>query len=202
MRAAAQAPGHCVRSEKIVLIGAASSGKTALVNRFSRDSFQEHSEATIGAAFVAKLVRAGGAELKLEIWDTGGTEKYKALAPMYYRDARAAIVVFDVTNAQSFRDAAGWISEFRDRGQPSALMACAANKVDLAERRAVTSEEIDQFASENQLTFWRETSALSGAGVHALFAELAALLVGLPSAGGAEVAFTEDDAPQGGAGCC
>jgi Ras-related protein Rab-5C len=202
MRTAAQPAGPRVRSEKIVLIGAASSGKTALVTRFSKGSFQEHSEATIGAAFVPKLVQVRDSELKLEIWDTGGTEKYKALAPMYYRDARAAVIVFDVTNAQSFQEAAEWISEFRDRGQPSALMVCAANKIDLGDRRVVKKEEIDEFSSENHLTFWKETSALSGVGVQALFEELAVLLLDLPNVGGADIAFTEEAAPPKGGGCC
>jgi small GTP-binding protein len=198
----AQGSGKRIRSEKIVLIGAASSGKTSLVNRFAHDRFMQNSEATIGAAFIPKVITVRNTEIKLEIWDTGGTEKYKALAPMYYRDARAAIVVFDITSDQSFQEASEWLSEFRDRGQPSALMVCAANKIDLESQRAVQNEKIQDFATENQLSFWKETSALSGIGVNSLFEELAALLLGLPALLGDEIAVTEETSSRPNGGCC
>jgi small GTP-binding protein len=189
----AQAGGRVlVRAEKIVLIGAASSGKTSLVNRFAHDRFQPNSEATIGAAFISKTVTVGNSDIKLEIWDTGGTEKYKSLAPMYYRDARAAVIVFDVTNEQSFTEAAEWLSEFRERGQPSAIVVAAANKIDLEAQRRVSTNVANDFAFQSQLDFIKETSALSGQGVKELFNDLAKQLLGLPPVDGCNVAVTED----------
>jgi Ras-related protein Rab-5C len=202
MRSASLGSGRSVRSEKIVLIGAASSGKTSLVNRFAHDRFTQNSEATIGAAFVSKTISIDGVDVKLEIWDTGGTEKYRALAPMYYRDARAAIVVFDITSDQSFQEAGDWLSEFRERGQPTALVACAANKSDLAEKRSVKDEDAREFASESQIEVFRETSALSGVGVKELFLELAKKLLALPAVGGCDIAVTEEAPQAKGDGCC
>jgi small GTP-binding protein len=194
----AQAGGRVVRAEKIVLIGAASSGKTSLVNRFAHDRFQPNSEATIGAAFISKTVTVGNADIKLEIWDTGGTEKYKSLAPMYYRDARAAVIVFDVTSQQSFTEAAEWLSEFRERGQPTAIVVAAANKVDLESHRRITKSVATDFAFQNQLEFIKETSALSGHGVKELFTDLAKQLLGLPPMEGCNVAVNEDLPRYGG----
>jgi Ras-related protein Rab-5C len=191
-----------VRSEKIVRIGAAASGKTCLVNRFAYDRFTQHSEATIGAAFIAKTVIVGDTAVRLEIWDTGGTEKYKALAPMYYRDARAAVVVFDVTSEESFREARKWLTEFRERGQPTALVVCAANKIDLADRRRVTEADAKEFEEENQVEFLTETSALSGTRVNDLFAELTRRLLALPEVSGGGVPVNKDPPPQMGGNCC
>jgi Ras-related protein Rab-5C len=177
MRSAQITSGKIQRSEKVVLIGAASSGKTSIIGRFSQSRFVANSEPTVGAAFVPKLMVIGDVELRLEIWDTGGTEKYKSLAQMYYRDARAAIVVFDVTNHQSFRDASSWLSEFRERGHPTALCAGAANKIDLAEERVVSKSDCDVFAEECGLDFLMETSAVDGTNVNELFNELAKRLL-------------------------
>jgi small GTP-binding protein len=201
----AQSGGRVVRAEKIVLIGAASTGKTSLVNRFAHDRFQPNSEATIGAAFISKTVTVGNADIKLEIWDTGGTEKYKSLAPMYYRDARAAVIVFDITNEQSFTEAAEWLTEFRERGQPSAVLA-AANKIDLEAKRRISTSVASDFAFQNQFDFMKETSALSGQGVKELFNELAKHLLGLPPMEGCNVTVTEDvprygQDPGGGCSC-
>jgi Ras-related protein Rab-5C len=190
------------RSEKIVLIGAASSGKTSLVNRFAHDRFQGHSEATIGAAFVTKVVTTDNIDIRLEIWDTGGTEKYKSLAPMYYRDARAAIIVFDLTSEQSFNEAGEWLSEFRERGQASAMVAAAGNKSDLEGQRQVTKSTADDWAFQNQIDFIKETSALSGANVRELFMEVAKSLVSMPPLGGYDIAITEDVPETDGRRCC
>lgn len=168
------------RSEKIVLIGAASSGKTSIVNRFIHDKFSSASEATIGAAFISKVININGTDIKLEIWDTGGSEKYRSLAPMYYRDARAAIIVFDVTSENSFNEAHEWLNEFRERGQQNALLFCAANKCDLTNERVITEDAAQDFAFKNQFEAIKNTSALSGQGISDLFQELGKGLLTLP----------------------
>jgi len=82
---------------KIVLLGDTGVGKSCLTIRFIRNKYFEFQEPTIGAAFLAKNIVCQGKKLKLEIWDTAGQERYRSLAPMYYRGARAAIVVYDIT---------------------------------------------------------------------------------------------------------
>ena len=170
-----------VRSEKIVFIGAASSGKTSLGNRFTHDRFSPNSEATIGAAFISKVINVEGNDIKMDIWDTGGSEKYRSLAPMYFRDARAAIIVFDVTSRQSYEEADEWIIVFREKGLSNALIFGAANKCDLINQRIINSEEVKDFMFSHQLNFIGETSALSGEGVLPLFQELGKQLLQLPS---------------------
>ena len=161
-----------IRNEKVVLIGAASSGKTSITTRFAHDKFDPNSTATVGAAFLKKSIKVDNQEIQLDIWDTGGSEKYRSLAPMYYRDARAGIIVFDVTSKSSFTEATDWINEFREKSQNGAILVAAANKVDLKDKREITPEEVADFCYANQLEVIKETSALTGEGVQELFQEL------------------------------
>jgi small GTP-binding protein len=76
----------------------------------------------------------------LQLWDTAGQERYRSLAPMYYRGASAAVVVFDVTNRDSFEGAKSWVKELQRRGDPNCVIALAGNKADIREKRAVEAE--------------------------------------------------------------
>ena len=78
--------------------------------------------------------------VKFEIWDTAGQERYHSLAPMYYRGAQAAIVVYDITNADSFTRAKNWVKELQRQGNPNIVIALAGNKVDLDEERKISTE--------------------------------------------------------------
>lgn len=178
MRSASQSK---IRSEKVVLIGAPSSGKSSLENRFINNNFVPNQEATIGAAFNSKVLKIDESEIKIDIWDTGGSEKYRSLVPMYFRDAKAAIVVFDITSEQSFTEASDWIAEFRERGMPNSLIFGAANKIDLASDRKIKGDKIKEFAENHQLNFIIETSALTGEGVNELFNELGRQLMIQPA---------------------
>ena len=183
-----------IRSEKVVIIGSASTGKTSLLNKFVHDRFSTVTEATIGASFVQKIITIDGTDVKLEIWDTGGSEKYRSLTPMYYRDARAAVLVYDITNETSFQEAEQWYSEFRERGQPNAIVVCAANKCDLESQRKVSKKSGEDFALNNQIEYIRETSALSGEGIRELFTDLAKELLTLaPQEIGNEIEITDVD---------
>ena len=173
-------PKENIRTEKVVLLGPSSAGKTSLVNRIIQDKFNASMQATVGAAFMTKILDIDGTKIKLNIWDTGGSEKYKSLAPMYYRDARGVIIVYDLTNKESVHDAQMWVDEVRQNGQDNLIIVAAANKADLEDKRAVTHEEVDDFAFVNQLECYRETSALTGQNVSDLFEEFCKLLVKLP----------------------
>ncbi|KAH0790849.1 Ras family protein [Histomonas meleagridis] len=191
-----------IRSEKVVLIGSASTGKTSLLTRFVHDRFSTLTEATIGASFVQKIITVDDTDVKLEIWDTGGSERYRSLVPMYYRDARAAVLVYDVTNETSFQEAEQWYSEFRERGQPNAIVVCAANKCDLESQRQVTKKAGEEFAIEKQIEYIRDTSALSGEGIRELFTDLAKELLSLaPQEIEDEVEIT-DTTNEGNSGGC
>ncbi|KAL5466823.1 hypothetical protein EMCRGX_G030974 [Ephydatia muelleri] len=116
---------------KICLLGESGVGKTCIVNRFVSDIFSEHETLTVGAAFSSRSVKVGENSIVFQIWDTAGQEKYRGLAPMYYRGSGAAIVVYDITSEQSFREMQSWITELKQLGPPDIVLAVAGNKVDI-----------------------------------------------------------------------
>lgn len=98
---------------KLVLLGETAVGKSSLVLRFVKQQFFEYQESTIGAAFLTRTITVDDCTIKYEIWDTAGQERYHSLAPMYYRGAACAIVVYDITNASSFQRAKNWVKELQ-----------------------------------------------------------------------------------------
>jgi len=157
---------------KLVLLGDMGTGKSSLVLRFVKGQFFEYQESTIGAAFLTQTVSVNDTTVKFEIWDTAGQERYHSLAPMYYRGAAAAIVVYDITSVDSFNRAKSWVRELQRQGNPALVMALAGNKSDKAEDRKVSLEEGQIYADEKWL-FFMETSAKSNANVNELFMEIA-----------------------------
>ncbi|WOL05871.1 ras-related protein RHN1-like isoform X2 [Canna indica] len=157
---------------KLVLLGDMGAGKSSLVIRFVRGQFLEFQESTIGAAFFAQTLAVGDTTVKFEIWDTAGQERYHSLAPMYYRGAAAAIVVFDITSSESFEKAKKWVQELQKQGNPNMVTALAGNKCDLEDKRKVEVEEARTYAEENGL-FFLETSAKTAINVNDIFYEIA-----------------------------
>jgi len=127
---------------KLVLLGDSAVGKSSLVLRFVRGQFFEYQESTIGAAFLTQTVALNDTTVKFEIWDTAGQERYHSLAPMYYRGAAAAIVVYDITNRDTFQRAKQWVKELQRQGNPNIVIALSGNKSDLASKRKVEPEVI------------------------------------------------------------
>lgn len=157
-------------SAKLVLLGEMGSGKSSLVLRYVKGQFFDYQASTVGAAFLTKTIPE--LNVKFEIWDTAGQERYHSLAPMYYRGAAAAIIVYDITNADSFARAKAWVRELQRQANPNMVMALAGNKADLEEQRVVSTEDAQAYANENGL-FFVETSAKTAANVEELFLELA-----------------------------
>lgn len=157
---------------KLVLLGDMGTGKTSLVLRFVKGQFQDYQESTIGAAFFTQVLSLNEATIKFDIWDTAGQERYHSLAPMYYRGAAAAVVIYDITSMDSFMRAKKWVQELQAQGNPNVVMFLAANKADLEEKRKVGVEEGEQYAKENGM-FFVETSAKTAQNVNELFYEIA-----------------------------
>jgi len=157
---------------KLVLLGESAVGKSSLVLRFVKGQFLEYQESTIGAAFLTQTVCLNDTTVKFEIWDTAGQERYHSLAPMYYRGAQAAIVVYDITSTDSFERAKSWVKELQRQGNPNIVIALAGNKVDLATARRIEQEVAQSYADENGLLFM-ETSAKTAANVNELFVAIA-----------------------------
>ncbi|XP_010904564.1 ras-related protein RHN1 isoform X3 [Elaeis guineensis] len=155
-------------SAKLVLLGDMGAGKSSLVLRFVKGQFLEFQESTIGAAFFSQTLAVSDATVKFEIWDTAGQERYHSLAPMYYRGAAAAIIVYDITSTDSFERAKKWVQELQKQGNPNMVTALAGNKCDLEDKR----KEARTYAEENGL-FFMETSAKTAINVNDLFYEIA-----------------------------
>lgn len=157
---------------KLVLLGESAVGKSSLVLRFVKGQFHEYQESTIGAAFLTQTVVLDDTTVKFEIWDTAGQERYHSLAPMYYRGSQAAIIVYDITNPDTFTRAKNWVRELQRQASPNIVMALAGNKADLAQKRMVEYAEAQQYAEENNLLFM-ETSAKTAVNVNDIFLAIA-----------------------------
>nr|XP_010932061.1 ras-related protein Rab5 isoform X2 [Elaeis guineensis]XP_019708806.1 ras-related protein Rab5 isoform X2 [Elaeis guineensis]XP_029122785.1 ras-related protein Rab5 isoform X2 [Elaeis guineensis] len=151
-------------------------GKTSIVLRFVKGQYFDCQESTIGAAFFSQILSLNEATVKFDIWDTAGQERYHSLAPMYYRGAAAAVVVYDISSTDSFTRAKKWVQELQRQGNPRLVMALVANKADLETKRQVDNEEGELYAQENGL-FFIETSAKTAQNVNELFYEIAKRLV-------------------------
>lgn len=164
-----------VRESKVVLIGDASVGKTSLLNRFSTGSHSQLISPTLGAAFTTKMVEVNGESVKLQIWDTSGEEKYRSMAPLYYRSAAVAIVVYDITSESSFDNLDMWINQLKSHVLQNAMIIVVGNKVDLDDEglRAVPEEKAARFCADKKFEFF-EASAVTGLNVDKLFQTVAA----------------------------
>ncbi|XP_016649054.1 PREDICTED: ras-related protein RHN1-like isoform X3 [Prunus mume] len=164
-------PGNKIIQAKLVLLGDMGTGKTSLVLRFVKGQFFDHQEPTIGAAFFTQILSLSEATVKFDIWDTAGQERYHSLAPMYYRGAAAAVVVYDISSTDTFTRAKKWVQELQRQGNLSLVMALVANKCDLEAKREVENEEGEQFAQDNGM-FFLETSAKTAQNINELFHEI------------------------------
>ncbi|WWC86480.1 uncharacterized protein L201_001357 [Kwoniella dendrophila CBS 6074] len=124
---------------KLVLLGEAAVGKSSLVLRFCQGDFNENTSPTIGAAFLTQKCRLENRIVKFEIWDTAGQERFHSLAPMYYRNAQAAVVVYDITKAASLEKAKAWVKELQRQANANIVIALVGNKLDLASDSSSTS---------------------------------------------------------------
>ena len=115
-------------------------------------------------------------EVRFEIWDTAGQERYHSLAPMYYRGAKAALVVYDITDQKSFEKGKDWVTELKQQCGSNLIISLVGNKVDLESEREVDRVVALQYANENSLLHI-ETSAKANINVEALFKEVGKLLV-------------------------
>ncbi len=155
---------------KLVLLGDTSVGKTGIVTRLTRDEFYNFQEPTIGSAFTTQTIQTEDKTVIFDIWDTAGQERYKSLVQIYYRNATVAVIVYDITNKDSFHGAKCWIRELKTKGPHDIIIALVGNKLDL--QRTVAFEEVKIYTEEEQILYF-ETSAKKNINVTQMFVELA-----------------------------
>lgn len=149
------------------MVGDCGVGKTQIRNRYTLDEFNPESKSTIGVEFAFKTMDIDGNEVKSQIWDTSGEERYRAITSAYYRGSVGAIIVFDVTKHKSFQSMENWIAQLRQYGDENIVGCIVGNKIDLPNRE-VTTREASKLA-ETAGFLYMETSALDGTGVHKAF---------------------------------
>ncbi|GFZ05184.1 RAB GTPase homolog B1C [Actinidia rufa] len=128
-------------------------GKSCLLLQFTDKRFQPVHDLTIGVEFGARMVTIDSKPIKLQIWDTAGQESFRSITRSYYRGAAGALLVYDITRRETFNHLASWLEDARQHANANMTIMLIGNKCDLAHRRAVSTEEGEQFAKEHGLIF-------------------------------------------------
>lgn len=144
---------------KILLLGSSAVGKSSLLLRFADDTFKDNQISTIGVDWKIRTVDIDGKQIKLQLWDSAGQERFRTIASSYYRGAHAVVVVFDLTDVKSFEAIESWLEEIGEHA-PSVKKILIGNKSDLVDERAVDENDALAFAKENGMQYM-ETSAKS-----------------------------------------
>uniref|UniRef100_A0A8C6WHI4 RAB41, member RAS oncogene family n=1 Tax=Neogobius melanostomus TaxID=47308 RepID=A0A8C6WHI4_9GOBI len=153
--------GNPLRKFKLVFLGEQSVGKTSLITRFMYDSFDNTYQATIGIDFLSKTMYLEDRTVRLQLWDTAGQERFRSLIPSYIRDSTIAVVVYDITNLNSFQQTSKWIDDVRTERGSDVIIMLVGNKTDLADKRQVSVEAAERKARELSVMYI-ETSAKAG----------------------------------------
>ena len=161
---------------KIILLGGSNVGKTSLLLRLTEDAFALSTKSTIGVDFKMKLFsdprgkeNKSNMEVRLQIWDTAGQEKLRSMSRTYYKEIHGCLLIFDLTNKDSFHDVGYWLEELEQHGNKMEKKVLIGNKSDLECNRAISQYEAARFAVENSMEYY-ECSAKAGICVEEAFA--------------------------------
>ena len=156
---------------KLILIGDSSVGKSNILLKYLRNEFDENSKATVGVEFGTKNILINGKKIKIQICDTAGEERYRSITSAYYKGAKGAFIVYDITRKTTFDNIDKWISDLKLNGDKNICIIILGNKSDLNEKRQVQEKDGMQKA-EMFKTAFLETSALNGDNITKAFDEL------------------------------
>ena len=156
---------------KILLLGDSGVGKSSLLLRYTKNEFISDLRSTIGVEFALKYLTIDNFQLKVQIWDTAGMERYRSITNAYYKGAKGVIVVYDICRKKSFENVDKWIDDFKSKADDDAVIILIGNKSDLDEKREVSKEEAESKAQKNKFGFM-ETSAKDNNNVQKAFETL------------------------------
>ena len=146
---------------KVVLIGESGVGKTSLISQFENGKFDADVTPTNGATFLTKRIELEEEKkgITFELWDTAGQERYRSLSQMFFKDANAALIVYDITNKKSFDEIKNyWVNFLRENGPKDIIIYLVGNKCDLSGQTAVDEEDAKKYAEEQELFYWATSS--------------------------------------------
>ena len=156
---------------KLILIGDSCVGKSNILSKYLKNEFDPNSRATVGVEFGTKNILINNKKIKIQIWDTAGEERYRSITSAYYKGAKGAFIVYDITRKTTFDNIDKWISDLKLNGDENICIIILGNKSDLNEKRQVQEKDGIQKA-EMFKTAFLETSALNGDNITKAFEEL------------------------------
>mmetsp|Transcript_84034 Transcript_84034/g.162158 ORF Transcript_84034/g.162158 Transcript_84034/m.162158 type:complete len:203 (+) Transcript_84034:73-681(+) len=157
---------------KLLLIGDSGVGKSCLLLRFADDTYTESYISTIGVDFKIRTFEQDGKTVKLQIWDTAGQERFRTITSSYYRGAHGIIIVYDVTDKESFNNVKHWVQEIEKYAADGVNKLLVGNKCDLSSKKVVSYDEAKDLADELGIQFM-ETSAKNSHNVESAFQTMA-----------------------------
>ena len=143
---------------KMILIGDSSVGKSNILLKYLKNEFDQSSKATVGVEFGTKTVEMNDKKIKIQIWDTAGQERYRSITSAYYKGAKGAFIVYDITRRNTFDNIDKWISDLKTNGDNNISIMLIGNKSDLNDKREVETNEGIKKSEETKIAFM-ETSA-------------------------------------------
>ena len=161
---------------KMILIGDSGVGKSNILSRYINNSFSETTRSTVGVELSAKVEEINNTKIKIQIWDTAGQERYKSITKTYYKGAKGALIVYDITNKESFKNVDKWINDLKESGDDDVSILIVGNKCDLEASREVTTDEVKKKAELYKMAYC-ETSALKGENIDNAFRTLIKIVV-------------------------
>lgn len=170
---------------KYIIVGDTAVGKSCLLLQFTDKRFQPVHDLTIGVEFGSRTITIDDNQIKLQIWDTAGQEKFRSITRSYYRGAAGALLVYDITRRETFDHLQSWLEDCTRYSNQNIVVMLIGNKSDLENKRSVSKEEGQEFANKHGLNFL-ETSAKTAANVEAAFIESARKIYQTTEAGGVD----------------
>ncbi|XP_076340789.1 ras-related protein Rab-35-like isoform X1 [Tachypleus tridentatus] len=160
---------------KLLIIGDSGVGKSSLLLRFADNTFSGNYITTIGVDFKIRTIEVDGERVKLQIWDTAGQERFRTITSTYYRGTHGVIVVYDVTNGESFANVKRWLHEI-DQNCDVVNRILVGNKNDDPERKVVLTEDAQRFADQMEIQLF-ETSAKENVNVEEMFSAITKMVL-------------------------